>query len=496
MLADRYELLEDLGSGGMATVWRARDRRLGREVAVKVLSPSLASDPAFRDRFDREARHVASLTHPNIVTVHDSGSEGDSYYMVMELVRGESLESKLASTSPYMSLEDTLRIARGVLAALARAHSRGVVHRDIKPGNILVTPDGTAKVADFGIAKGFTEFDALTGAGTFMGTLFYASPEQLEGRPATPASDLYSFGCVLYECLVGHPPFEAELSAGVVAQHLQASPRPLRPQRPEIPAHVEAAVLRAMQKDPDQRFSTAAEMSEAFGAIDTKPGKPVPSLPTVVGSVGTETIAREVAEAGRAPVPEPEVERGRWRQRWPVLAAVGALVVAAAIVLPLVLLGGGRSSSSAAEDANQPADCIADHHLSGPHQMITPFESQTIFASCEWPAPSYADREGFSAITVVSTFGPDGEPASGLNRADIIASSCRALKLGYQLNAKGAVTAIPPFEARLGEIVSVLGAFNGPWDGDPSTLPFHPSPNQVVVLRNSHDAITSASCIT
>lgn len=120
ILADRYELLEDLGSGGMATVWRASDLRLGREVAVKVLRPSLASDPTFRDRFDREARHVASLTHPNIVTVHDSGSEGDSYYMVMEPVRGESLESKLASTSPYMGLEDTLRIARGVLARNSR----------------------------------------------------------------------------------------------------------------------------------------------------------------------------------------------------------------------------------------------------------------------------------------------------------------------------------------------------------------------------------------
>jgi hypothetical protein len=239
-------------------------------------------------------------------------------------------------------------------------------------------------------------------------------------------------------------------------------------------------------------------MSEALGDRDTKPGSPVTSLPTVVGSVGTETIAREVADAGRPPEPEPEpeVERRRWRRRWPVLAAVGALVVAAAIVLPLVLLGGGTSANSAAEDLNQPSDCIADHHLSGPHQMITPFEFQTIFASCEWPAPPYADKEGFSAITVVSTFGPDGEPASGLNRADIISSSCRSLKLGYQLNAKGAVTTIPPFEARLGEIVSVLATFNGPWDGDPATLPFHPSPNQVVVLRNSHNAIASASCVT
>lgn len=280
-----------------------------------------------------------------------------------------------------------------------------------------------------------------------------------------------------------------------MAQHLQTPPRALRPQRPEIPAPVEAAVLRSMEKDPARRFASASEMSDAFGDLDTAPGKPLTSLPTVVGGVGTHTIAREVAEAELTP--ERQVERRRWRRRWPVLAVVAALVVAAAaVVIPLVLLGGGNSSNPVAEDLNQPADCIADHHLSGSHQVIMPFDSQTIFASCEWPAPPYADREGFSAITVVSTFGAADEPSSGLNRADIISSSCRMLRLGYQLGGKGAVTEIPPFQVRLGEIVSVLGTYNGPWEGDPATLPFHPSPNQVVVLRNTRDSIVSANCVT
>jgi serine/threonine-protein kinase len=228
LLGERYELLEHLGSGGMATVWRGRDRRLNREVAVKVLSDRLASDPAFRSRFEREAMHVASLKHPNVVTVYDSGSDGPSYYIVMELVEGESLQARLEATVPYLPLDVSLRLVTEALAGLGHAHARGIIHRDIKPANILITHDDTAKLADFGIARATDEVAGLTTTGSFIGTPSYSSPEQLSGLPATASTDLYSLGCVLYQCLTGHPPFESELPAGIMAQHLQAAPRPPR----------------------------------------------------------------------------------------------------------------------------------------------------------------------------------------------------------------------------------------------------------------------------
>ena len=480
ILAERYELLEDLGSGGMATVWRARDRRLDRQVAVKVLSGSLASDPDFRRRFDREARHVASLTHPNIVTVHDSGSEGNRYYLVMELIEGESLDARLAATSPYMDLDETLRLARGVLAGLSRAHAAGVIHRDIKPANILITSEGVAKVADFGIAKDAAESDRLTSAGMFMGTLSYAPPEQLEGRPGTAASDLYSVGCVLYECLVGHPPFQAELSAGVVAQHLQASPAPLRDERPEIPAHVEAAVLRALEKDPDRRFRSAADMSTALG--EGEPGVAHRSLPTVMRQAETPA---PVGTAGR--------RRGwRWSREGTIVAAA-ILAVGAATVVPLLLLGVGTGGTDA---AGQPVDCIARHHLPGARAVISPSGSETIFVNCDSPAPDYADRSGYSAINVVTTLGAPDEPSSGLDRADLITSPCEKLRLVYQYTGKGGVISIAPFIVSQGQIVTVIQTYGGPWSGDPSTLPFRVSSNEVVVLHNTRNAIVSAACVS
>jgi serine/threonine-protein kinase len=269
---------------------------------------------------------VASLNQPNIVTVHDSGIEGDQYFIVMELVRGGSLESKLAAASPYLPMNETMQVSGGVLAALDRAHTRGVIHRDIKPANILLTRDGMAKLADFGLAKDSKDVDVLTSAGMFLGTLSYASPEQLEGRAATPASDLYSVGCVLYRCLAGHPPFEAEVSEGVLAQHLEASPRLLREQRPEISPRVEAAVLRALEKNPDHRFSSAAEMTERLGQAGAEPASP--SLPTVLRPVPAAAPAMD----GSQPLP------GGRNPNWAVVAAgVVAAAAAAAIVVRLVL---------------------------------------------------------------------------------------------------------------------------------------------------------------
>ena len=265
VLADRYELRTRIGSGGMATVWRTFDRRLGREVAVKVLSESLAAEETFRHRFEREARHIGSLAHPNIVVVHDFGTHGDQLFIVMELIRGKSLRQLLGESTP-MPAPRVADLATEILAGLNHAHEAGILHRDIKPGNILITESGTSKLADFGIAQASDQTVDLTGTGAILGTVAYASPEQLSGRHLSPASDLYSLGCVLYECVVGHPPFVADNIAALVSQRQFASPEPLRVVAPEYPVALADSIMRALEKDPAARFVSAREMTEALGS--------------------------------------------------------------------------------------------------------------------------------------------------------------------------------------------------------------------------------------
>ncbi len=263
VLADRYELRTRIGSGGMATVWRAFDRRLGREVAVKVLSESLAADERFRRRFEREAHHIASLSHPNIVVVHDAGIDGDHLFIVMELVKGRSLRQLLADSAP-LPPPVVARLAVDVLAGLAHAHEADILHRDIKPGNILVTESGVSKLADFGIAKATEDTIDLTDYGAILGTVSYASPEQLSGDPVGPSSDLYSLGCVLYECVAGHPPFVADNLAALVHQQQFSSPEPIGDITPKVPPEIGDTIMRALEKNPSRRFDSAVTMAKAI----------------------------------------------------------------------------------------------------------------------------------------------------------------------------------------------------------------------------------------
>ncbi len=266
VLADRYELRARIGSGGMATVWRGFDRRLGREVAVKVLSEALTADETFRRRFEREARHIASLAHPNIVAVHDFGVDGNQPFIVMELVKGKNLRQLLTESSPLAPQVVTV-LAADILAGLGHAHDSGILHRDIKPGNILVTATGMSKLADFGIAKATEETVDLTDSGAIFGTVSYASPEQLSGHPLGPPSDLYSLGCVLYECLAGRPPFVADNIAALVSQQQFAAPEPLRDISSEAVSELDDTIMQALEKDPTQRFGSAGEMKVALGAV-------------------------------------------------------------------------------------------------------------------------------------------------------------------------------------------------------------------------------------
>src|SRR5947199_4721010 len=264
VVGGRYQLVRRLGWGGMATVWRGDDLILGRPVAVKVLHEGLAQDVGFRGRFEREAHHAALLSHTNIVTVHDSGRDGETLFMVMELVDGRSLRSILASAVGPVTESHTARLGCQVLAALAHAHARGIVHRDIKPANILIDGDDVVKVADFGIAKAAEDTTDLSPAGMVMVTAAYVSPEQAAGRAVTPASDLYSLGCVLYECLASRPPFVGPSVLAVALQHYNERPPPLRSRMPSVHPAVERVVMQALEKDPARRFESAAEMDSAW----------------------------------------------------------------------------------------------------------------------------------------------------------------------------------------------------------------------------------------
>ena len=261
-IGGRYQLGEQLGRGGMATVHRASDTQLGRDVAIKLMRDDLAGDGVFEARFVNEARSAASISHPNVVTVLDFGTDGPGPYLVMELVEGGDLAKLIEAEGP-LPLRRAARIAADVASALQAAHAHGIVHRDVKPGNILLDADGRPRVADFGIAHATGE-RSLTGTGTSLGSVDYFSPEQARGEAATPASDIYSLGVVLYEMLTGRRPFTGDTPYAVAIARIDAPPPDPRAVKPGIPKALAGIVQRAMAVDPSERFSSASEMGAAL----------------------------------------------------------------------------------------------------------------------------------------------------------------------------------------------------------------------------------------
>ncbi len=266
MLAGRYTLRRCIDTGGMAEVWEGEDSVLGRAVAVKVLYPHLAHDASFSERFRLEAIAAARLAHPNVVATYDTGSDNGLAFIVMELVDGHTLRHELADGPlPPVLARD---IAAQVADALDYAHGAGIIHRDIKPANILLCPDGRAKVADFGIAKAALDDGEpakdLTGTGAIIGTAKYLSPEQVDGRTLDGRSDVYALGVVLYEMLCGQPPFTGDTDMALGIQHLSSRPVTLRSLRPDVPAALDAIVMKALEKSPADRFPSAAAMQQAL----------------------------------------------------------------------------------------------------------------------------------------------------------------------------------------------------------------------------------------
>ena len=304
-IADRYQLDRRIAVGGMGEVWEAEDIRLGRSVAVKVLRPELSGDPEFLHRFRLEARTVASLDHSGIAAVHDYGEDdgplggGHTAYLVMELVRGEPLSSLIARGP--LDPEQTLRIMEQSARALQAAHERGYVHRDVKPGNILIRVDGKVKLTDFGIAKAANAVP-VTRSGMVMGTAHYIAPEQASGAEAGPAGDVYSLGIVGYECLAGHRPFRAESAVAVAMMQVREPPPPL----PDIvPEHVRALIDSILVKDPARRYGTGGELAVAVAAVRNGGPLPIPGIPVQGGSVGPPMAIDETGETVYPPKPPP-----------------------------------------------------------------------------------------------------------------------------------------------------------------------------------------------
>jgi beta-lactam-binding protein with PASTA domain len=314
LLGGRYELGEWLGRGGMAEVRRAIDTRLGRRVAVKQLRADLATDPTFRKRFQREAQSAASLNHSTIVSVYDTGEELDPItgisipYIVMELVQGRTLRDVL-SESGRLPPERALELMQGVLDALAYSHQAGIIHRDIKPTNVMVTPTGGIKVMDFGIARAIDDSSAgLTRTAGVIGTAQYLSPEQARGEIVDGRSDIYSAGCLLYELLVGRPPFVGDSQVSLAYQHVREAPVPPSQRNPEITPDVEAITLKALAKDPADRYQSAAEMkADISRVLAGEPATAVLPEAATTAMAAAPTVGLTASEMPTRALPPPSI---------------------------------------------------------------------------------------------------------------------------------------------------------------------------------------------
>jgi eukaryotic-like serine/threonine-protein kinase len=323
-LADRYELQEPIASGGAAIVWQAYDRHLARTVAIKLLHPHHANDPTVVERFERESRSAAQLSHPNAVRIYDTGREDDLVFLVMEHVDGPSLREVMRE-NPRMEPLVVAAIGEQVASALGAAHGHGLVHRDVKPANILIASDGTVKVTDFGIAKALTGNDAtLTTPGTVVGTAAYVAPEQLEDRVVDARADIYALGVVLHECLTGKPAFSGDTPTATAAMRLSQDLLPPRQLRADVPRNLDDVVSRATQRDPAERFADGSVMAAALTPLVTS--KPSELTATLVGT--GEEAAPELHELDQRPYSGPIPASRREYLRRIVAAVLGGMVIA------------------------------------------------------------------------------------------------------------------------------------------------------------------------
>ncbi|MBM7806627.1 serine/threonine-protein kinase [Geodermatophilus bullaregiensis] len=417
VLGERYEIGGVLGRGGMAEVHRGRDLRLGREVAVKVLRSDLARDPSFQVRFRREAQAAASLNHPAIVAVYDTGEDrtpsGATPYIVMEYVEGETLRDVLRREG-VLPPERAMSLAADTCAALDFSHRNGIVHRDVKPGNVMITPQGTVKVMDFGIARAVSDSAAtMTSTAAVIGTAQYLSPEQARGEAVDARSDVYSVGCLLYELVTGAPPFTGDSPVSVAYQHVREDPRLPSSINPAIPPDLDAILLKALSKNPANRYQSAADMRNDL--LRSLAGQRVEATPVMGDEEKTTILGATPGFPGDEDGWDDDEAARRRRRNRLVALVVGALVLVGAVVGVALLLNSGDEEPPAAEVARVAVpDVVGDPQA----EAEAALREAGLTVGPVTPQASSAEQEGL----VLST-----DPASG---AQVERESTVALVVG------------------------------------------------------------------
>ena len=339
LIGNRYEILEKIGNGGMATVYKARCHVLNRNVAVKVLKEEFTTDAEFVKRFNIEAQAAASLSHPNIVSIYDVGNEGEIYYIVMELVQGKTLK-EIITDDGILPWKWTVNIAIQIASALEVAHRNNIVHRDIKPHNIIITENGTAKVTDFGIAKAVSN-STITSFGATIGSVHYFSPEHARGGYTDAKSDLYSLGVVMYEMLTGKVPFDADTPVSVALKHMQETPEEPKKLNSTIPESVNKIIIKAMQKDPNLRYSSATEM-----LVDLREAVKNPNGNFVVmNRAGIDEPTRIIRTDGEEESKKENKKQSIFKKKWVkvlLIILICLLVFGGAMFATLNMLNGNR----------------------------------------------------------------------------------------------------------------------------------------------------------
>jgi serine/threonine-protein kinase len=429
VLADRYEVEELVGTGGMSSVYRAHDKLLDRKVALKVMHLQFGEDPEYVERFRREARSVASLSHPNVVTVIDRGEHEGRQFIVFEYIEGENLKQLIQRRGPA-PVVTSLELARQIAQALSFAHQQGLVHRDVKPQNVLLNGNGTAKVTDFGIARSLDVQHGVTQTGTVLGTSDYIAPEQAQGQTVDEQTDVYSLGVVMYELLTGEVPFPGESFVAVAMRHINEPPPPLRDKRPDVPPRVEAMVQRAMAKSPRDRFASMAELCAEIDACLA------------------ELHGGETHVTGTPAVPLQRRRAQRRSSAWPVIVALLALIAAGAVIGYLVLHHSNGNGSSGAPPIGTGAGTVA---LSG----VTAYDpfGRPPGQENNGAAPLATDKNGstyWETEQYYSSFAAIGKPGVGL-----------VLRTAQPVTLKqiGIATGTPDFTA----VIKAGDSRVGPW---------------------------------